>query len=70
MQYAVCTHNTHAAHLELDSTKTKRTDADRAPQSLCTVHAAELIIIIPYMAQVLSVLTYAWRAFGTLTIIS
>ena len=50
--------------------ETKRTDADRAPQSLCTVHAAELIIIIPYMAQVLSVLTYAWRAFGTLTIVS
>ena len=32
--------------------ETKRTDADRAPQSLCTVHAAELIIIIPYMAQI------------------
>ena len=50
--------------------ETKRTDADRAPQSLCTVHAAELIIIIPYVAQVLSVLTYAWPALGTLNIIS
>ena len=50
--------------------ETKRTDADRTPQSLCTVHATELIIIIPYMAQILSVLTYAWRAFGNLTIIS
>ena len=28
--------------------ETKRTDADRAPLSLCTVHAAELIIINNY----------------------
>ena len=50
--------------------ETKRTDADRAPQSLCTVHATEIIIIIPYMAQILSVLPYAWRAPGNITIIS
>ena len=50
--------------------ETKRTDTDRAPQSLCTVHEAELIMIIPYMAQILSVLTSAWRAFGNLIIIS
>ena len=50
--------------------ETKRTDADRAPRSLLTMHATELIIIIPYMAQIVSVLPYAWRALGNLTIIS
>ena len=50
--------------------ETKRTDADRAPQSLCTVHATEITIIIPYMAQILFVLPYVWRAPGNITIIS
>ena len=63
MQYAYA-HTTSTRHIGTTRTltplikakhETKRTDADRAPQPLCTVHATELIIIIPYMAQILSV---------------
>ena len=48
------------------STKRKKNDVDGAPQSLCTVHVTELITIIPYMVQILSVFPYAWRSLGAL----
>ena len=59
-------------HLPKLSTKRKEPAQLARPnlKSLCTVPPTELIIIIPYMAQILSVLPYAWRALGNLTIIS